>query len=43
MDPRAAPVGPDAIRACYRANEPAFLGGDESPSDTLKRVIGGQP
>lgn len=28
------------MRAWYAANEPAFLGGDEPSSDTLKRVMG---
>jgi len=31
-----------AIRAWYQANEPAFLGGDETPTDTLKRVVGSE-
>ena len=28
------------IRAWYAANEPAFLGGDEASSETLRRVVG---
>ena len=46
-DPRFphAPVRPVTInngyqmRAWYEANEPAFLGGEESSSETLKRVV----
>ena len=29
----------DELRAWYAQNEPEFLGGDESSSETLKRVV----